>query len=113
MGEVAQRMCADQVVQLRNLRSKVLDEQSSAFVRTSAGAGRCAALVEELLRVQGEVESIGNRCSTMQGRLSEAEQQGREWEKRAIAAARHTWAAQAERLRRGEEKKKSPYILWQ
>merc|ERR1712008_36983 len=28
--EVAQRMCAHQVVQLRNLRSKVLDEQSSA-----------------------------------------------------------------------------------
>jgi len=76
--EVAQRMCADQVVQLKELRSKVLDEQSSAFVRTSAGAGRCAALVEELLRVQGEVESTGRRCSALRERLSESEQQSRE-----------------------------------
>jgi len=86
--EVAQRMCADQVVQLKELRSKVLDEQSSAFVRTSAGAGRCAALVEELLRVQGEVESTGKRCSTLRERLSEAEQQGRDAKANGVMRAR-------------------------
>mmetsp|Transcript_105200 Transcript_105200/g.209126 ORF Transcript_105200/g.209126 Transcript_105200/m.209126 type:complete len:457 (+) Transcript_105200:86-1456(+) len=86
--EVAQRMCADQVVQLKELRSKVLDEQSSAFVRTSAGAGRCAALVEELLRVQGEVQSTGRRCSNLQERLSEAEQQGRDARANGVMRAR-------------------------
>jgi len=86
--EVAQRMCADQVVQLKELRSKVLDEQSSAFVRTSAGAGRCAALVEELLRVQGEVQSTSRRCSNLQERLSEAEQQGRDAKANGVMRAR-------------------------
>lgn len=35
----------------------------------------------------------------------------KQWEKRAIAAARHTWAAQAERLRRGERKKEKPIYI--
>jgi len=76
--EVTQRICMDQITQLKAARDRAQNERGCAIVRTQAEAGRCAALVEELQRVQGELRSAEGRLVAIQERVAQAEQRARD-----------------------------------
>jgi len=76
--EVSQNMVMDHIAQLKAAQTRAHDERGCAIVRTQAEAGRCAALVEELQRVQGEVRSAEGRLVAIQERIAQAEQRARD-----------------------------------